>query len=94
MPPFSVLTNDEDREAKAEFRVAGTCFVIVNPESFVNFEEYKGERTKGCAHATSSSGPSSVRRDSTATDQNGFSCHPRGCKKVGRDGGEGMKGLE
>ena len=41
LPPFSGLTNDEDREKKAEFRRPGTFLLVVNPDSFAEFEEYK-----------------------------------------------------
>ena len=41
LPPFSVLTNDEDREKKAEYRAPGTYNIIVNPSSFTELEEYR-----------------------------------------------------
>lgn len=41
LPPFQSLTNDEDREQKARFQPPGTYHVVVNPDSFVNFNEYK-----------------------------------------------------
>ena len=41
LPPFSSLTNDEDRERKAELKPVGTYIVVVNPASFVNLEEYR-----------------------------------------------------
>lgn len=41
LPPFSSLTNDEDREKKAEFRAPGTYNIIVNPSSFMDLEEYR-----------------------------------------------------
>lgn len=41
LPPFSSLTNDEDREKKAGFRAPGTYNIIVNPSSFVDLEEYR-----------------------------------------------------
>ncbi len=41
LPPFSGLTNDEDREKKAEFRSPGTYLLVVNSASFAEFEEYK-----------------------------------------------------
>lgn len=42
LPPFSVLTSDEDREKKAEYRAPGTYNIVVNPSSFTNMEEYRG----------------------------------------------------
>lgn len=41
LPAFSALTNDEDREKKAEYRAPGTYNIIVNPSSFSELEEYK-----------------------------------------------------
>ena len=41
LPPFSALTNDEDREKKAEFRKPGSYHLVVNPSSFAEFDEYK-----------------------------------------------------
>ena len=40
LPPFHMLTNDDDREKKAMFRHPGTFNVVVNPASFVDFDEY------------------------------------------------------
>ena len=41
LPPFSSLTNDEDREKKAEYRAPGTYNIVVNPSSFTSLEEYR-----------------------------------------------------
>lgn len=41
LPPFSTLTNDEDREKKAEYRAPGTYNIVVNPSSFIDLEEYR-----------------------------------------------------
>ena len=41
LPQFSGLTNDEDREKKAEFYKPGTFLLIVNPASFADYDEYK-----------------------------------------------------
>lgn len=41
LPPFSDLTNDEDRERKAETQDPGTFHVVVNPESFSDLPEYR-----------------------------------------------------
>ena len=35
------MTNDEDREKKAEFRKPGSYHLVVNPSSFAEFDEYK-----------------------------------------------------
>ncbi|KAL8755146.1 MAG: hypothetical protein Q9199_003850 [Rusavskia elegans] len=41
LPLFSRLTNDEDREKKAEFRPPGSYNVIVTPSSLAQLDEYK-----------------------------------------------------
>ncbi|KAI4727854.1 hypothetical protein E4T49_04352 [Aureobasidium sp. EXF-10728] len=49
LPSFADLTNDEDREKKAEGQVPGTFNVVVNPESFAGLPEYgpiSGLRTR------------------------------------------------
>ena len=38
-PPFASLTNDEDRERKAELKAPGTYHIVVNPSSFAGLEE-------------------------------------------------------
>lgn len=58
LPPFSRLTNDEDREKKAEFRPPGSYNVIVTPNSLAQLDEYKAtqdeERTPLSAGSRSS----------------------------------------
>ena len=44
LPPFTVLTNEEDWQRKAEHRPAGTYYVIANSESFADVEEYRTSR--------------------------------------------------
>lgn len=39
-PPFASLTNDEDRERKAELKAPGTYHIVVNPSSFADLEEH------------------------------------------------------
>ena len=41
LPSFASLRNDEDRERKAEFQRPGTYYVIVNPASFADYEDYR-----------------------------------------------------
>ncbi|KAL8717986.1 MAG: hypothetical protein Q9225_004829 [Loekoesia sp. 1 TL-2023] len=57
LPPFSTLTNDEDRERKAEFRPPGSYNVIVTPSSLAGLDEYKagqdGEKTPVAAGSKS-----------------------------------------
>ena len=40
LPAFATLTNDEDRERKAETTTPGTYSVIVTPRSFADLPEY------------------------------------------------------
>jgi hypothetical protein len=40
LPPFSILTTDEERERKAEVSSPGTYHVVVNPNSFSGLPEY------------------------------------------------------
>ncbi|KAL9608508.1 MAG: hypothetical protein Q9167_006673 [Letrouitia subvulpina] len=53
LPPFGQLTNDDEREKKAEFRPPGSYNVIVTPESFAELDEYRAsnEDTKSPASA-------------------------------------------
>ncbi|KAL8731769.1 MAG: hypothetical protein Q9166_003216 [cf. Caloplaca sp. 2 TL-2023] len=44
LPPFSRLTNNEDREKKAEFRPPGSYNVIVTPSSLARLDEYKAHQ--------------------------------------------------
>jgi len=69
LPPFSALTNDEDRERKAKFRIAGSYHVIVNPSSFADYEEYKTKEVDGSPHFTPSKEPASAYVDPFSTDQ-------------------------
>ena len=45
--PFALLTNDEDRERKAEHRAPGTYNVVATLESFSNLKEYRGDKDMG-----------------------------------------------
>jgi hypothetical protein len=40
LPAFATLTNDEDRERKAETNLPGTYSVVVTPKSFADLPEY------------------------------------------------------
>ena len=68
LPQFSGLTNDEDREKKAEFRRPGTYNVVVNPTSFAEFEEYTHEE-RNSLKTSPSKGPGSVNSDHFGIDQ-------------------------
>ena len=61
LPQFSGLTNDEDRERKAEFHKPGTFLLIVNLASFVDYEEYKDAQDS--TKDTSTRASASVRSD-------------------------------
>ncbi|GAB7355231.1 hypothetical protein MBLNU459_g5782t2 [Dothideomycetes sp. NU459] len=67
LPSFSELTNDEDRERKAELQMPGTYNVIVNPGSFSNLPEYgvTGTRARG---ASMNSGRSSFDSHSSSSE--------------------------
>jgi len=66
LPSFASLTNDDDRERKAEFRKPGSYLVVVNPASFADCEEYRdkndnesylstpGSRKRSCSNRTAS----------------------------------------
>lgn len=46
LPHFSSLTNDDDREKKAESRPPGSYHVIVTPSSLAQLDEYKANQDK------------------------------------------------
>lgn len=75
LPPFSALTNDEDREKKAEFRKPGSYYLVVNPSSFAEYEEYKDNRhdrkspKSTPSNGTPSKGPGSEHSDQFSNDQ-------------------------
>ena len=69
LPPFSALTNDEDREKKAEFRDPGSYHLVVNPSSFADFDEYKDtRRDRKSPKSTTSQGPRSEHGDQPSTN--------------------------
>ncbi|MCJ1317526.1 hypothetical protein MMC15_002851 [Xylographa vitiligo] len=41
LAPFTTLTNDEERQRKAEYQRPGTYFIVAIPSSFVDLEEYR-----------------------------------------------------
>ncbi|MCJ1431713.1 hypothetical protein MMC27_001068 [Xylographa pallens] len=41
LAPFATLTNDEERQKKAEYQRPGTYFIVAIPSSFVDLEEYR-----------------------------------------------------
>lgn len=54
-PPFASLTNDEDREKKAELKAPGTYHIIVNPSSFADLgEPSEGDKTNDSPTANGS----------------------------------------
>ncbi|KAJ5224132.1 transcriptional regulator family: Fungal Specific TF [Penicillium chermesinum] len=50
LPPFSLLTSDEDREKKAEASAPGTFHVVVVPDSFATLPEYSDDTDKLSLH--------------------------------------------
>ena len=78
LPPFSGLTNDEDREKKAGFHEAGTYNVIVNPKSFEDYIEYRD--LHGSRYSTPSKGSRSSHDDQLGREQplNGLHLHGNG----------------
>lgn len=70
LPPFSALTNDEDREKKAECRSPGSYHLVVNPSSFAEFDEYRNNcHDRDSRKSTPSKGPGSEHSDQLSIDQ-------------------------
>jgi len=67
LPPFSMLTNDEDRERKAVHKLPGTYHIVVNPDSFSSLEEYGDSQNDEFAAGTRPHNPSKRRRSSVYT---------------------------
>lgn len=74
LPAFATLTNDEDRERKAESTLPGTYSVVVTPKSFADLPEYaiSGESStaRGQTSARHSARIGSGRGDRTRSDPN------------------------
>lgn len=79
LPPFFMLTSDEEREKKAESSYPGTYHVVVNPESFSNLPEYSDEassvdlnigRLRIRRSSGTSSTPSELRSNNETSDPN------------------------
>lgn len=69
LPPFSRLTNDEDREKKAEFRPPGSYNVIVTPSSLAQLEEYRVNQDEETAAVSADSKKSkTVSADRSSPD--------------------------
>ncbi|KAJ6153372.1 hypothetical protein N7497_007691 [Penicillium chrysogenum] len=62
LPPFSLLTSDEDREKKAEGVSPGTYLVVMTPDSFSSLPEYADD-----AIEKARSNSTSERRSSAAS---------------------------
>lgn len=54
MPAFATLTNDEDRERKAETNLPGTYSVVFTPSSFADLPEYAAVADRAAARDASS----------------------------------------
>jgi hypothetical protein len=61
LPAFATLTNDEDRERKAETTLPGTYSVVVTPRSFADLPEYAI-----AAESSSARGQTSARQQRRA----------------------------
>ena len=77
LPEFAVLTNDDDRQRKAELQRPGTYGVVVTPESFSDLPEYASVASPGSRRTSEHSPRSTVgspgptlSRTSTRTDPN------------------------
>lgn len=68
LPSFAELTNDEDRERRAETRAPGTYNVIVNPESFARLPEYGIPGTNHPRRTSAQSAQSSFDSRSTSSE--------------------------
>ena len=82
LPSFADLTNDEDRERKAETQAPGTYNVVVNPQSFAGLAEY-GSATPRRTQSVHShrSGPSATDSPSASSDAS----REHGCIAAGDD---------
>ncbi|RHZ62670.1 uncharacterized protein CDV56_107867 [Aspergillus thermomutatus] len=69
LPPFSLLTSDEERERRAETSRPGTYHVIVIPESFTHLPEYiENASEEGLGDTVSSPLSGSTETDQFAND--------------------------
>ncbi|QIX00250.1 hypothetical protein AMS68_005767 [Peltaster fructicola] len=73
LPPFNVLTNDQDRERLARSTTPGTFSVIVTPDSFANLPEYVQEPS-----------PTERRRSSTRSLRGAFGDSPSTSRRASR----------
>ena len=73
LAPFVQLTNDEERERKAEFRPPGSYNVIVTPGSFSELEEYKAHWEDGKPPLTPGSKSSKLSVTAPASPEDGQS---------------------
>ncbi|KAJ5774619.1 hypothetical protein N7457_009515 [Penicillium paradoxum] len=68
LPPFSLLTSDEDRERKAEAFSPGTYHVVMTPDSFSSLPEYADDaaekpRSNPISDCRKSAAPSPTRTE-------------------------------
>lgn len=72
LPAFATLTNDEDRERKAESTLPGTYSVVVTPKSFADLPEYASS-----ASGRSSRKQTSPRQRAGTSSSTGSNTKPR-----------------
>jgi hypothetical protein len=71
LPNFTTLTNDEDWQKKAVHQPPGTYYVVANPTSFQNLEEYNRGRDDSrnrSAHSSSHRDPMSQSSENIVVD--------------------------
>ncbi|KAI9841461.1 MAG: hypothetical protein M1837_000679 [Sclerophora amabilis] len=69
LPPFNALTNDEDRERKAEAYDPGTYHVVINPDSFLGLPEYSEHESMAESSSSNLVRDHSIREQSAESAQ-------------------------
>lgn len=69
LPAFATLTNDEDRERKAETTLPGTYSVVVTPKSFADLPEYASTANAQTARRQTSDRPRASTVSSTGSSK-------------------------
>lgn len=67
MPAFAILSNDDERERKAETQRPGTFGVVVTPESFADLPEYAGPTSPDSRRTSTHSQASSLFGHNSST---------------------------
>lgn len=74
LPPFSLLTTDEERERKAEATSPGTYHVVVVPDSFSTLPEYADDGTEKTKPRSSGESQRSADISPLSLNLNGLKC--------------------